>query len=219
MDAPGYLGIASRCAAALREHGDTAKGAEWPNQTDREARFEVMLDPLRRDASTRIELLDFACGTADLLRHIRSCNIGHIDYRGADISEEALKLARQKFPETLFTCIDVLRASDSEVAALAADYCVINGLFTVKHPLSDAEMWSFLTQVVGRLWPLMRKGIAFNVMSKHVDWERNDLFHLPYDQAANFLHRLAGRNIAFRADYGLYEYTCFAFKQPYVTRR
>jgi hypothetical protein len=218
MDAPGYLGIASRCDAALREYGDTAKGAEWPNQADREVRFEVMLDLLRRDVSSRIELLDFACGTADLLRYMRSRNISHVDYRGADISEEALGLARQKFPDTRFTSIDVLRATDGEVAVLAADYCIIDGLFTVKHPLSDGEMWTFLTRVVSRLWPLMRKGIAFNVMSKHVDWERSDLFHLPYDQAAEFLHRLAGRNIAFRADYGLYEYTCFAFKQPWEAR-
>jgi len=218
MGAPEYLELASRCDASLREHGDSAKGAEWPNQQDREVRFEVMLDLLRRDASNRIELLDFACGTGDLLRYMRSRNIADVDYRGADISDEPLKLARQKFPDISFTRIDVLGASDTEVAGLAADYCIINGLFTVKHSLSEAEMWFFLTRVVSRLWPLMRKGIAFNVMSKHVDWERSDLFHLPYDQAAEFLHGLAGRNIAFRADYGLYEYTCFAFKQAWKGR-
>ena len=27
------------------------------------------------------------------------------------------------------------------------------------------------------LFAYCKKGIAFNVMSKHVDWERNDLFH------------------------------------------
>ena len=30
-------------------------------------------------------------------------------------------------------------------------------------------------------------GIAFNVMTKHVDWERDDLFHLPFDQLAEWL--------------------------------
>jgi hypothetical protein len=217
MDASAYLELASHYDASLSEHGDTAKGADWPNQPDREIRFEVMLDLLRNDRAKRIEILDFACGTADLLRYMRGRNIANVNYRGADISEEALKLARRKFPDTSFTRIDVLRASDSEVAALAADYCIINGLFTVKRSLSQAEMWSFLTRIVSRLWPLMRKGIAFNVLSKHVDWERNDLFHLPYDQAADFLHGLAGRNIAFRADYDLYEYTCFAFK-PWTER-
>jgi len=218
MDPPGYLELASHYDACLKEHGDTAKGADWPNQPDREVRFEVMLDVLRRDASSRIELLDFACGTGDLLRYMRSRNVTRVDYRGADISDEALGLARQKFPDTHFTCIDVLRANDGDVAALAADYCIINGLFTIRRSLPEAEMWSFLRRVVSRLWPLMRKGIAFNAMSKHVDFERDDLFHLPYDQAAEFLHRLAGMNIVFRADYGLYEYTCFAFKPAAIAR-
>ena len=103
-------------------------------------------------------------------------------------------------------------ASDDQLDALGADYCVINGLFTVKSSLSDEEMWLFMTRVVNRLWRVIRKGIAFNVMSKQVDHERSDLFHVSFDRLAEFVHSLAGRNIVFRADYGLYEYTCFAFK-------
>src|SRR5262245_20475143 len=49
-------------------------------------------------------------------------------------------------------------------------------------------------------------------MSKIVDWEREDLFHLPMDEAPRFLHGLAGRRVQFRADYGLYEYTAYAYK-------
>ena len=96
---------------------------------------------------------------------------------------------------------------------LAADYCVINGLFTVKGELTDAAMWEFMTAVLGRLWPVTRKAIAFNVMSKQVDWERADLFHVSLDRMAEFLHRLAGRNVTFRADYGLFEYTCYVRKE------
>ena len=51
-------------------------------------------------------------------------------------------------------------------------------------------------------------------MSKIVDWERDDLFHLPMDDAARLLHRLAGRHVRMRADYGLYEYTAYAYKRP-----
>ena len=45
------------------------------------------------------------------------------------------------------------------------------------------------------LWPHVRRGLAFNVMSKVVDWEREDLFHLPMDDSACLLHRLAGRRV------------------------
>jgi len=56
-------------------------------------------------------------------------------------------------------------------------------------------------------------GIAFNVMSKHVDWERDDLFHLPFDTLAEFLEEHLTRNYVFRNDYGLYEYTTYAYQQ------
>ena len=49
-------------------------------------------------------------------------------------------------------------------------------------------------------------------MSKVVDWERDDLFHASMDDMARVLHRLAGRRVRMRADYGLFEFTCYAYK-------
>ena len=62
------------------------------------------------------------------------------------------------------------------------------------------------------MYPLARRGIAFNVMSKHVDWERDDLFHLPFDVLAAFLRAEISRHYQFRADYGLYEYTAYVYR-------
>ena len=49
-------------------------------------------------------------------------------------------------------------------------------------------------------------------MSKHVDWERDDLFHLPFDDLARWLVASVSRNIVIRADYGLYEYTVYVYR-------
>lgn len=210
----GYRDIARHYDSCLARFGDTARGADWPNEQDRRTRFAVMLDILGEERDERIELLDFACGTGELYRHVRAIERPAIAYRGADVSEAALRFARAKFPEAEFHGLDILAASERECAPLAADYGVVNGLFTVKGCLGDDEMWAFMTAVIGRLWPLMRRGIAFNVMSKQVDRERGDLFHVSLDRMAEFLHRLAGRAVAFRADYGLFEYTCYAWKTP-----
>ena len=56
------------------------------------------------------------------------------------------------------------------------------------------------------------KGVAFNVMSKAVDWEREDLFHLPADLLIDFLTKKLTRNFIIRNDYGLYEYTTYIYK-------
>ena len=57
-----------------------------------------------------------------------------------------------------------------------------------------------------------QQGMVFNVMSVHVDWQREDLFHVPFDQMADLLQANLNRNYVFRADYGLYEYTVYVYK-------
>jgi len=41
------------------------------------------------------------------------------------------------------------------------------------------------------IWPSVKIGLGFNVMSKHVDWEREDLFHWGFDEVAAFLNDAA----------------------------
>ena len=209
-----YLKIMRHYDACLQQHGDTARGADWPNETDRQTRFSIMLGLLEAEADDRVDLLDFACGTGELLRHLDRLGRPAVSYQGVDISRSALEFARAKFPEAKFTALDILEATDQEVASLSCDYCIINGLFTVKRELSDEEMWDFTTSVIRRLWPITRKAIAFNVMSKQVGLERADLFHVSLDRMAGFLHQLAGRSVTFRADYGLFEYTCYVRREP-----
>jgi hypothetical protein len=51
-------------------------------------------------------------------------------------------------------------------------------------------------------------------MSRHVDWERDDLFHWGFDEVAAFLIRDVSRHYSFRADYGLFEFTTFVWRSP-----
>jgi hypothetical protein len=107
--------------------------------------------------------------------------------------------------------IDVLE-DDRDLPAF--DYIVMNGLFTAKVDLSFEAMLSYFQQLVRRVFAKTRKGIAFNAMSKQVDWERDDLFHLPLDVLASFLAREVSRHFVIRHDYGLYEYTTYVYRDP-----
>ena len=198
----------------LERHGDTAQGAGWPNEADRQKRFQVICDLLlAQSTGARIAVCDLGCGTGELLAAIRARGLTMIDYCGVDRSERALGEARRKFPGVRFEKLDVLTASESRREGLNCDFVVANGLFTVKDSLSQEQMWGFLRAVVERVWPHARRGVIFNVMSKLVDWERDDLFHVSFDEMAAFLQQLAGRQVGFRADYGLYEYMAYALKR------
>ncbi len=63
-----------------------------------------------------------------------------------------------------------------------------------------------------RLWPHARRGMAFNVMSKQVDRERDDLIHLSTDFLMAFLKTELSRHCLIRHDYGLYEYTAYVYR-------
>jgi SAM-dependent methyltransferase len=202
--------------ACFARHGDTARGAGWPNEPDRLLRFDVVLELVEwMVPAGPVVLCDLGCGTGELLRRIQSRRLDRIAYAGIDALGEPLAMARSKFPGVRFEQFDVSTAASEAGERLSCDVAVANGLFTVKGRNSHEEMWELMTSVLERVWPVARRGVIFNVMSPIVDRERDDLFHVSYDRLAAFLHALAGRSIGFRADYGLYEYMAYATKTPH----
>lgn len=206
MTAPRYRAIVDHYEACLEEHGDTHLGVDWPNAEDAETRHRVMLELVRdRPAS----LLDFGCGASHFYEHIEREGVTGIDYAGLDLSSRFVELSRAKHPGNRYWCADIL---DDALELPRFDYVVMNGVFTEKLDLPFDEMFSFVRRVVERVWDHTEKGLAFNVMSKHVDWERDDLFHVPFDELASWLIGSVSRNIVMRADYGLFEYTTYVYR-------
>ena len=163
---------------------------------------------LRKDTD-QVTLLDFGCGTAHLLNFISKNSFSNVIYSGLDISEKFVTVCKGKYPETSFYCGDVLNPN---FKLPTFDYIVMNGVFTEKRDLTFEEMWDYFTQMITKVYSLCNKGVAFNVMSKQVDWEREDLFHVSLDKLASFLCLNVTRDFVFRNDYGLYEYTVYIYK-------
>lgn len=210
MSARKYLEIVEHYESCLERHGDGHLGVDWPRSEDAAVRYRVMLDLVRREGdAAAVTLLDFGCGAAHLYEHMLATGVRGIDYAGLDLSEKFVSLARGKFPARRFYCADVL-VDDGGLPSF--DYVVMNGVFTEKRSLGYEDMRSYFEQVLRRVWAKTRRGLAFNVMSKHVDWEREDLFHLPLDDLASFLTRELSRNFVVRNDYGLFEYTTYVYR-------
>lgn len=167
-----------------------------------------MLDVIRPQTPNP-SMLDFGCGAAHLYDYMQRNKITSFDYTGLDISPDFIDLCQSKHPGVTFQCADVLVSPD---LLPVTDYVVMNGIFTEKRELSFESMLEYMQTTLKLIFSKVRIGIAFNVMSKQVDWERDDLFHLPMDVLANFLCRDVTRQFIFRNDYGLYEYTTYVYK-------
>jgi SAM-dependent methyltransferase len=208
---PLHLEITRAAESCFDQHPEGGTEAVGWSRDVAETQYRVMLDVVRTTGAP-VSLLDFGCGLSHLYEYIRRNQLDHIQYSGLDISERFLTECRRKFPATSYYHIDVLDTAAPPMPAF--DYVVMNGIFTYMGRASDADKFAFLRALIRRVFEIAKIGIAFNVISKQVEWERDDLFHLPLDPLLTFLSREVSRHVVIRHDYGLYEYTVYIYKTP-----
>ena len=208
MPAKTYLNIVAYYQECLKIFGDSHFGVDWASAEGAETRYRVMLDLVRPAAGQVVSLLDFGCGASHLLDFMRRQGIQGVGYSGLDLSPESVALCRRKHPEITYYCIDLLEPGAS---VPGFDYVVMNGVFTQKRDLTMDEMLDYFASLLRKVFVLARRGVAFNVTSAHLGWERPNLFHLPFDRLAGVLVELGG-NFVLRNDYGLPEYTVYLYR-------
>jgi SAM-dependent methyltransferase len=200
---------------ALAANGPVPKGLLWPNGADLAIRFGSLLRPIDFDAfspARRLRLLDLGCGPGLLLDYL-ACNglIDKVDYFGVDVFEDTLVHARARWPGQHFERRDV---REDPFPEQAFDYCIICGVFTGRFAMPREVMEAMATDTLRAVWPALHLGLGFNVMSKHVDWERDDLFHWPLDDIMAFCKANLSRHVTLHLDYGLWETSVVVRKEP-----
>ena len=203
-----YLKIVRHYENCFDRFGDQAKGVDWPSEESALVRYKVMHE-LIREIDISASILDFGCGLGHFYKYLQKSGVQNLEYTGLDLSEKFVENCRKKYPSLTFYSGDVF---DPSFSLPTFDYLILNGVFTEKLDLTNDEMWNFTQRLLTKVFSLCRKGFAFNVMSKNVDWERDDLFHLSIDQLTDFLFRKLSRNFVIRNDYGLYEYTTYVYR-------
>jgi len=197
----------------FERHGATPRGVDWPNAPDLAVRFHTLLGLLDVAApEPRPVLLDLGCGPGLLLDYLRATGrLQMVEYRGIDLSQPMVAAARARWPERDISCRDVV---NDPLPEQSVDYVIMNGVLTEKQSLSHDVMAGIAKELIVAAFNAARVGIAFNVMSRHVDWERPELFHWGFDELSAFLSERVSRHYAFRSDYGLYEYAAFVWRAP-----
>ena len=199
----------ARCEDDIDRYGDSFR---WTKSKElAELRYRVMLDVIRDPRDEEVTLLDFGCGPSYLLDYILEQGIARVKYSGLDLSPKFLALSRSKHPSVTYYELDVL---EDPQRLPDFDYIILNGVFTCKAELSYDEMLAYWQDVLRIVFPKARRAIAFNVISTQVDWERDDLFHLPLDELASFLDAHLSRHFTVRHDYGMFEYTTYVYREP-----
>jgi SAM-dependent methyltransferase len=205
--------ISAACEEDLIKYGDNFRGVGYTKSPQEAAdRYALMLGVVR-ERETPVSILDLGCGLGHLLDFIEAhADYHHLRYVGLDISARYLAAARARHPQHEFVLMDVL---DDDEGLPTFDYVVLNGVFNYRGPIERGEMMRYWQQLTTTAYRHCRCGIAFNVMSTIVDWERDDLFHLPFDVMAGFVGKHLSRYFLIRHDYEAYEYTTYVYRQPF----
>lgn len=188
-------------------HGDSHKGVDWPNSRDVEKRHEIIFDGLKSsDIGT---CLDFGSGLAHLYQYFMEQNAKSLNYFGLELSKKMFDHSRSKYPEVTFYHKDVL-TDGWDIPKF--DAVVMNGVFTEKLGANFDDFYDYFEKLLSLVFDNTNEVVIFNLMSKQVDWERDDLFHVSLDKLGWTIKKKFSRNFVIRNDYGLYEYFVYLYK-------
>jgi SAM-dependent methyltransferase len=202
---PIRTAVADYYTAKVREHGPTARGVDWNGPESQELRFAQLMR-VADQLDGPYSLLDYGCGYGALADWLERRGTP-IDYRGFDLSDDMVRLARERRPDA--------RISTREDELEPADVAVASGIFNVRLDVDDARWAAYVDDVVRRLDRLGTRGFAFNMLTSWSDPEhmREDLYY--GDPCAYFAlcKQELSRHVALLHDYGLYEFTIIVRKE------
>lgn len=204
--------ISEACEEDLAKYGDSFRGAGYTKSAEEAAdRYALMLE-IVREHDEPVTLLDFGCGLAHLLDFLeRQPQYRHVRYTGLDLSAKYLQAARARHSDVDLLERDVL---ESDEGLGEFDYVIMNGVFNFRGTLSEPSMLAYWKSLTSIMFRHCRRGLAFNVMSRVVDWQRDDLFHLSFDTMAQHVGEALSRHFVVRHDYAAYEYTTYVYRSP-----
>lgn len=209
-----YMEIIAHYETCLDTHKTGAKAVDWKDEENANIRYAVMLD-LIPSCKDKVRVLDFGCGLGGLKTYIDQNNLNHIQYEGLEISKVYAKATRKNHPGVKIHCLDVLK---DKLKLPEYDYILMNGIFTRRETMTEDQMFEYLISVTGKLFPFAKQGMVFNVMSQNVDWKSDELFHPSHSELTKLISKNLSPHFTLRNDYGLYETTCYVYRNAFSSK-
>ncbi|NRA99091.1 MAG: class I SAM-dependent methyltransferase [Rhodobacteraceae bacterium] len=198
-------------AERLREHGPGAKAVHWADKDSQFARFRVLCG-IDDDLG---HVLDVGCGLGALWDHLEDRG-GYSAYTGVDIVPEFLDHLRARAAGA--TQVRVMRSDLPNALPGPVDYALASGIFN--NAMDDN--WGFLTSSLRAMWDASEKGIAFNAMTRFVDFHDPELWYVDPAEVLSFCKTELGGHPVLRHDYLTrpgafpFEFAVYVYRTPRV---
>lgn len=194
-------GIRDLYEGNLAAHGTTSKSVGWRDEASQQLRFERLARVIDRGAGA-FTANDWGCGYGAMFEYLDGAFAAALSsYTGYDISEEMLAAARARCTDGRATFVH-----GAEVT-VDADYTFVSGTFNVRLQATDDEWDAYIKRHLEAMYAKSRRGIAFNLLTTHVDWKQDNLFYADPGDFVDFCKRRLSRYVTLFHDYQLFEWT------------
>ena len=182
--------LADHYSALVREHGADAKSAQYADRATQERRIDI-LRQIGVEKTSKV--LDFGCGTGQMLSFLQRAIGYEGEYVGYDIAPDAIDLARQTHDRGRFELRDILTNPGEE----RFDFVLVSGVFN--NLISDNR--AFFKAASKALMAKAARGFAFNMLSRHVDYFDEGLYYEDPAFAFGFCKEALSPLVTLRHDY------------------
>lgn len=189
----------------LDKYGITSKAVGWNTEECQHLRFEKLLQFIPRDV--HITVNDLGCGYGAFFSFLDINGYLVDKFYGYDISAKMLEKANEVIGND--TRVELI---NSPVLTHKTDYSFVSGIFNVKCDADERSWLDFILLTLDNLNENSTKGFSFNLLTKYVDFTRDDLYYadpsyffdlckIKYSKKVNLVH-----------DYDLWEWTLTVIK-------
>ena len=201
-------GVARTYAESLAEHGTSSRGVGWKDEASQRLRFEKLVGVVEPGSSS-VSVNDLGCGYGAMFDFLAERLGERLErYVGYEISSEMLTAATERVRDERVAFFDAARPTEE------ADYSFACGTFNVKLEASEEEWEAEVRDALRALAAASRRGLAFNLLTTHVDWREPHLFYADPARFVDFARTELGRGVVLLHDYPLYEWTILVRPEP-----
>ncbi|QIG51349.1 methyltransferase domain-containing protein [Nordella sp. HKS 07] len=194
----------------FEEHGPSPRGVDWHDSESLSFHYDKILAVIDQPfVGRKVSVLDVGCGYGGLLSHARESNID-LEYTGLDLVQAMIDHGNSNYPGATFVRSDIFAFQPER----SFDYVLANGVLTEKLDLSIREFGAFSRRVIRRMYELAEHGIAFNMMTSHVNFTATNLYYQnPAEMVSFCATELSPKWIIDHA-YDYFDFTMYVYKNP-----
>lgn len=184
----------------IKVHGDNVKSL-WNGSLGQFERFKILSEIADLNNSA---LLDVGCGFGDMLIFLSERGIKISSYIGIDISNSAINICKNKYPNQQFYLTDIFSFNPESI-----DYLVASGIFFL--PSSDWD--NYTISVIERMFTIAKKGVAVNFLSSYSLNKDTVSYYANPSHVLELIQKRISVNTILRHDYRQNDFTIYIYKK------